>query len=154
MRPPPEIAALVQYAPGTEHIDSGAVTANICRAGLIPQLAELCARIAQNQDFALDSYIPEEYRESLASALSEAGFFIAGVSLRGSRAQAWTRQRPPFAQYEAYMNELARRSRIDEAAYLAANPDVARAVAEGKVPSAQFHYWAFGRREKRKLKAE
>ena len=51
-----------------------------------------------------------------------------------------------------YPDSLAERSPIDEAAYLAANPDVAQAAAEDKLPSGQFHYRFFGKREKRKLK--
>ena len=149
---PADLAALVQPVPGTEHIDSAAVTQTICEAGLLPQLAAIYAQLAEGKDFVLDTYIPEPYREILAKALSEAGFFAASVHLRGLEEQAWTRQHPPFEQYEAYLDNLAERSRIDEAAYLAANPDVAKAVAEGKLPSGQFHYWFFGKREKRKLK--
>lgn len=149
---PAELAALIRPVPGTDHIDSSTVTQQICEAGLLPQLAGLYARLADGKNFVLDAYIPEPHQKTLAAALSEAGFFVAQVSLHGAPEQAWTRQRPPFARYEAYMDSLVERSRIDEEAYLAANPDVAQAVAEGKLPSGQFHYWFFGKREKRKLK--
>jgi SAM-dependent methyltransferase len=43
------------------------------------------------------------------------------------------------------------RDRFDEAAYLAANPDVAAAVAAGAVRSGYAHYRRFGRREGRSL---
>ena len=124
----------------------------MCEAGLLPQLAGIYAQLANGQDFVLDTYIPEAYREALAGELERAGFFVVNVSLRGVREQAWLRQRPPLGRYEAYMDSLLARSRIDEDAYLAANPDVARAVTEGKLPSGQVHYWFFGKREKRKLK--
>ena len=88
----------------------------------------------------------------MAEELERAGFFVVNVSIHGAREQAWLRLRPSPGQYGAYMDSLLERSRIDEDAYLAANPDVARAVAEGKLPSGQVHYWFFGKREKRKLK--
>ena len=149
---PPELSALVQPVPGTEHIDCALVAEAICEAGLLPQLAGIYAQLAAGTDFVLDAYIPKPYQEALAAALSEAGFFLVNVHIPGAVDQAWTRPRPPFAAYAAYMENLAERSRIDEAAYLAANPDVAKAVAEGKLPSAQVHYWFFGKREQRKLK--
>ena len=148
---PPELAALVQTTPGTEHLDCGAAAWAICEAGLLPQLAGIYAQLAGGKDFVLDSYIPEPYQEALAAALSEAGFFLVNVRIPGAAGQAWTQRRPPFAEYEAYMDSLVERSRIDEAAYLAANADVAQAVAEGKLSSAQLHYWLFGKREKRRL---
>lgn len=149
---PEALRALISPAPGTGHIDSAAVTLAACEAGLLPQLAGLYIQLAGGKDFVLDTYIPEAYRGALAEKLERAGFFVANVSLRGVREQAWLRQRPPLDQYEAYMDSLLARSRIDEDAYLAANPDVAKAVAEGKLPSGQVHYWFFGKREKRKLK--
>ena len=148
---PFELAALIRPVPGTEHIDSAAVTQTVCEAGLLPQLAGIYAQLAEGKDFVLDTYIPEAYQAALVEALAEAGFFTVSVCLQEIREQAWTRRRPPFEQYAAYMDSLTERSRIDEAAYLAANPDVAQAVAEGKLPSGQFHYWFFGKREKRKL---
>ena len=149
---PKALRALISPAPGTGHIDSASVTTAVCEAGLLPQLAGIYAQLANGQDFVLDTYIPEAYREALAGELERAGFFVVNVSLRGVREQAWLRQRPPLGRYEAYMDSLLARSRIDEDAYLAANPDVARAVTEGKLPSGQVHYWFFGKREKRKLK--
>jgi MoaA/NifB/PqqE/SkfB family radical SAM enzyme len=41
---------------------------------------------------------------------------------------------------------------FDEAAYLHANPDVARAVAAGSIPSGEYHYDRFGRQEGRLLR--
>ena len=152
LKVPAELAALVRPKPGTKHIDSGTITHTVCENGLLPQLAAVYIQLAGNKDFVLDSYVPDTYQPELASILAEAGFFVVVVSLRGVREQAWTRQRQPLAQYEAYMDSLVERSSIDEEAYLAANPDVARAVAEGKLSSAQRHYWFFGKREKRRLK--
>ena len=149
---PEALRVLIKTEPGTGHIDSASVTLAVCEAGLLPQLAGLYAQLAAGKDFVLDTYIPEAYQEDLAGELERAGFFVANVSLRGVREQAWLRLRPPMREYEAYMDSLLARSQIDEEAYLAANPDVARAVAEGKLPSGQVHYWFFGKREKRKLR--
>jgi uncharacterized Fe-S radical SAM superfamily protein PflX len=41
---------------------------------------------------------------------------------------------------------------FDEAAYLQANPDVARAVAAGSIASGEYHYDRFGRQEGRLLR--
>jgi hypothetical protein len=45
------------------------------------------------------------------------------------------------------LEEPASASNFDERAYLAANPDVARAVAAGQFESGRQHFAAFGRRE-------
>jgi SAM-dependent methyltransferase len=149
---PPELAALVRPVTGTDHIDSAALIGTICEAGLLPQLAAIYVQLAEGKSFVLDAYIPEAYQGDMAVALSDAGFFLVDVHVHGSADYAWTRQRTPFSCCEAYMDNLMTRNRIDEKAYLAANPDVAKAVAEGKMPSATVHYWHFGKRENRKLK--
>jgi wyosine [tRNA(Phe)-imidazoG37] synthetase (radical SAM superfamily) len=41
---------------------------------------------------------------------------------------------------------------FDEAAYLQANPDVARAIAAGSIPNGEYHYDRFGRQEGRLLR--
>ena len=148
---PPELAALVQYVPDTQRIDCAAVTEAICKAGLLPQLARFYTQLSEGEDFVLDTYIPAPFQTDFAMALTEAGFFLVNVQVHGTTSQAWARQWAPAASYKAYMDKLVERSQIDEEAYLASNPDVAKAVAEGKFPSAQAHYWFFGKREKRKL---
>jgi hypothetical protein len=41
---------------------------------------------------------------------------------------------------------------FEERAYLASNPDVARAVSTGILPSGKIHFEQFGRNEKRKVR--
>lgn len=148
---PEELRRLVGYTPGTEHLDSAAITRSICASGRMPLLAEVFAGLADNRDFVLDAYLPEDCREEFADRLEQAGFFVVAISLHEAQKRHWTRQRPPYDQYQAYLAHLDTLCDIDEAAYLAANPDVARAVAEGKIPDARHHYRMFGRHEKRKL---
>ncbi len=149
---PEALQKQIAYVPGTEHIDSAAVTRSICEAGYVAELAAVFAGLGEARDFIVDTYIPEAYREEFAESLEQAGFFVVEVSLHAARKTHWTRQRPPYAQYQAFIKHLDKLCAIDEDAYLAANPDVARAVAAGKVPSARHHYWSFGRREKRRLR--
>jgi hypothetical protein len=149
---PSDLAALIRPASDAGRINSAAVTEAVCESGLLPQLAEVYMRLAGNKDFILDAYVPDAYQPELAHILTESGFFVISVSLRGSRDQAWMREHPSSALYADYMDSLADRSRIDEESYLDANPDVAQAVAAGKLPSAQHHYWFFGKRENRKLR--
>ena len=151
---PEALGKLVQFVPQTQHIDSSLVTNKICEAGLLPQLACVYAELAGKNDFILDSFIPAHCQLEIGEALEAMGYFVLDVTLRPARKLAWARSRPPYLQYSAYMDKLSRTASIDEQAYLAANPDVAKAVAGGKLPSGQFHYWAFGKREKRKTKPE
>lgn len=50
------------------------------------------------------------------------------------------------------LEEPATADRFDEAAYLAANPDVASAVARGEFRSGREHFEAYGRNEQRRLR--
>jgi hypothetical protein len=40
---------------------------------------------------------------------------------------------------------------FDEQAYLASNPDVAKAVQDGRIASGKAHFEQFGREEKRRI---
>ena len=136
----------------TGHINSAATTSNICNTGLLPELAAVFASMAGTRDFILDTYIPAAFHDELCEIFHEAGYFVASLSLWRSRIRDWTRMRPPFSQYEAYAEHLERAGLVDEVAYLEANPDVALAVAEKRMPNAQYHYHHFGRREGRRIK--
>jgi SAM-dependent methyltransferase len=136
--------------PATGHLNSAAATSCVCRAGLLPELLAVFANMAGKRDFALDNYVPAAYREAARSILRDAGYFVADLSIAQAKTTDWIRVRPPFAQYQAYARHLEQQGLVDEQAYLRANPDVAKAVAEGKMPNAQFHYFHFGRREGRK----
>lgn len=148
-------AALRECAPyehGSTAVNCAMSMERICAGGHLDALADIWLARADGGDFVLDCYIPQDYRTHLAAYLRGKGFFVVNVSLHAAQERPWTALRPDFAAYEAYETMLERRYAIDEDAYLAANPDVAAAVAAGTVPGASFHYWNFGRREKRKLK--
>ena len=151
---PSSLSELVQFDAETKNIDSAMLTNNICKAGLLPQLALIYADLAGKKDFILDTFVPVDYQLELCEIMEKAGYFIVDVNLYPERQDPWPRTRPPHSQYSAYMDYLSELASIDEAEYLAANPDVAQAVAAGKIPSGQVHYWAFGKREKRKTRPE
>ncbi len=148
----PELKELMRYIPGTRHMNPPSITQAICEAGLLPDMVSVYTTLARGGDFILDHYIPPQYRTALADILHESGFFVVDIAMYPAHKKPWIKERPPYAHYEAYAKYLQRISAIDEAAYLAANPDVAKAVAEGSIPSGRYHYWNFGRREKRKRK--
>ena len=145
---------VVTYVPQTRHIDSAGVTGNICHKGLLPDLIALFLAMAEGKDFVLDHYVPPRFREDVHALLHESGYFVVDVNLHEAANPPWTRTRPPFKQYAAYTRYLEERYAINEEEYLAANPDVARAVAEGKLPSGRFHYMYFGKKENRKLRPD
>ena len=147
-----ELKSHITYVEGTQHMMPPAITEAICRNGLLPQLAEVYFTIAGGRDFVLEHYIPHAHRLKIAELCDEAGYFVVDVALfNAHKADAWVVKRPAYKHYEAYLKYLERLCDIDEQAYLAAHPDVAQAVAEGKLPSGKYHYWHFGRRENRRL---
>lgn len=151
---PSALSDLVQSVGQTKHINSSLLTKNICEAGLLSQLVMLYLGLAGQKDFILDTFVPVEYQLELCEVIEREGYFVVDVNLYPERKDPWPRMRPPYSQYSAYMEDLSRLASVDEEEYLAANPDVAQAVADGKIPSGQFHYWAFGKREKRKTRPE
>jgi hypothetical protein len=142
----------VTFMPGTRLINSVNVTNAICEKGLLPALIAIFWRAAGGKDFVLDHYIPSRFRASVHDMLHTNGYFVVDASLYEAVNQPWTRKRPPLKQYEDYSRYLEKRYAINEEDYLAANPDVAKAVAEGKLPSGQYHYIHCGMKEKRKLR--
>ena len=146
------LRGLVQPEPGTDILNSAAVTTDICKAGLLPELAAVYASLAVGRDVAVDTYIPAAFHGAMRDAFKEAGFFVVTLSIAQEPDKDWARHYPPRSRYTAYLKYLEKAGLIDEAAYLEANPDVAQAVADGKMPNGQYHYYHFGRREKRKLR--
>lgn len=149
---PEELRRHMRYVEGTRHMQPPRITGDICRAGLLRELAAVFTGLAGRRDFILEHYVPRQFHDELCSLIDEAGYFVvAAATLAGTR-QPWTTLRLPYARYTAYLENLKARSDIDEAAYLAANPDVAEAVKRGEMPGARFHYWHYGKREKRPLR--
>ncbi|MDR2489261.1 MAG: methyltransferase domain-containing protein [Desulfovibrio sp.] len=142
----------VRHVENTRHMIPPIITSNICDAGLLPELADICMAAARRGDFILDHYIPPQYREQMCEIIDKAGFFVVALSLFDAYKPLWTKIRPAYSEYEAYTACLSGKYAIDEADYLSANPDVAQAVAEGRMPSGHWHYRHFGKREKRKTR--
>lgn len=144
----------VAFVPGTRRMDSAGVTFALCEKGLLPALLDVVLEIAGGEDFLLDHFIPSPHRNAAREHLNANGYYVVDLSLHEAENPPWTRQRPPFEQYGKYTRYLEKRYAVDEGEYLAANPDVAQAVAEGKIPSGRYHYLYFGRKENRKLRPE
>ena len=150
----PDLREVVAFAPGTRHINSAEITLKICTQGLLPELLSLFLYIAGKENFVLDHFVPAGHRGQVCELLYENGYFVVNAGLHEAAKTIWTRCRPPYKQYLAYTEHLRARNVIDEDAYLAANPDVAEAVAQGTLPSGQYHYLYSGKKEKRKLLPE
>ncbi len=149
---PESIRTILDCVPDKKRINCAEVTHTICKAGELGTFFDMVMGIAQGEDFVLDHYIPVEHRHSVRIYLESAGYYVVDISLCAANHPSWHRQRTKPANYIAYIKYLTQRCQIDEAAYLAANPDVARGVAEGKYPSGRYHYWHYGLREKRSLR--
>lgn len=143
---------LLKSAYQDAHLDSATATMSICEAGLLKNLLDAIMTQADGQDFVLDHFIPVKYREDVCTILHEAGYFVLPLFVWQSQYHDWRQQRLPFKRYESYIQHLEQYGLIDEEKYLAANPDVAKAVAEKRMPNAQYHYFHFGRVEGRKVK--
>lgn len=149
---PDVIKQFIVYVEGTTHMIPPVITRAICENGQLPELAKIYFELAGKRDFILEHYIPSDYRVELAELCYAAGYFVANVTLFNAyKESAWVLKRPPYKHYEAYLKYLDKLCDIDEEAYLAANPDVAESVKNGLLPSAKYHYWHFGKREKRNL---
>ncbi|MCL1940181.1 MAG: class I SAM-dependent methyltransferase [Desulfovibrionaceae bacterium] len=140
----------MEYVPGTRHMIPPQITSAICKAGLLSELMAVFATLADKRDFILEHYIPADFRLEACEILDRAGFYVVDIAILAAHKKSWTTRRPPYARYQSYIEYLKKISTIDEEAYLAANPSVAQAVADGTMPCGQFHYWKFGKREKRR----
>lgn len=146
------LKAHIVYVEGTRHMQPQQITWDICANGLVPELAKVYFDLSGQRDFILEHFIPYDYRAQMAELCEAAGYFVVDIAIFNAfKNDSWLLKRPPYKHYEAYLKYLEKLCDIDEEAYLAANPDVAAAVANGTFPSAKYHYWNFGKREKRKL---
>jgi hypothetical protein len=96
----------ITYVESTRHMIPPQITRAICNAGLLPDLSALYIRIAQHGDFILDHYIPTEYREKMCEIMDKAGYFVAFLSTYDAYKQPWTKLRPPYSRYVAYIDHL------------------------------------------------
>lgn len=147
-----ELKLFVKPTSENSRINSAQITQDICSAGQLSGLLHLFSQLAQGADFVLDHYIPEAYRGEVRAYLEQAGYYVVDIALSAAQHPGWHTQRTKPDNYVAYIKYLMQRCQIDEEAYLAANPDIASAVAAGKYPSGRYHYWHYGLREKRRLR--
>lgn len=131
-------------------LNCAAITFKICRSNLLGELCEIIKAQTGERDFILDMYVSPPCREKMRAHWEAQGFFVVDVTLYNARSH-------PHEQVASnaeencrnYLEYLQNDFLINEKAYLAANPDVAEAIARGRIPNAQYHYWHFGRREGR-----
>lgn len=147
---PPEIMAIISSQRGM--LDCGQITYQICKAGVLAALCQWIVETAGNQDFILDMYIPEGARSKVADYMEKAGYYVVNVSLQKAFSRPRAKERPKNDIGWLYLKHLADEFIVDEEAYLAANPDVAKGIQAGIVTSGQAHYILYGRAEGRKRK--
>lgn len=131
-------------------LDCGLITFLICKNGLITDLALWLAGIAGHENFILDMFMPTAVRQTLAKAFEAAGFFVVNISLQKAVSRPRALEKAPKDSCYRYLKHLQKEFLINEKEYLEANPDVAQALAEGRITSALAHYIFCGKREKRK----
>lgn len=149
---PGEIVAIIQSLSAGKDLNCAAVTWKIGSGKLLPKLCEVIQSITGMADFVLDMYISPPYREQMRVWWEARGFFVVDLAIYHARSHPHSQEIAEADICQRYMDYLKHDFLVNEADYLAANPDVARAVAQGRMPSAQAHYWYFGRRENRPLK--
>lgn len=119
----------------------------ICNNNLLHVLLKLIIDKVKNKNFILDMYVPEKFREFAVTYFNNEGYFVSCVNIYNPE---------PYKIVDAnvckhYFEYLNNNYLIDEKSYLEANPDIAKAYEEGRIPNVQFHYWNFGRYENRPL---
>ena len=132
------------------HMDCGSITNQIFQKGLIGDFCQWLAERAGHKDFILDMYAPRTERRILAEYLEKNGYYVVNIHLQRAISHPRVRVMAPRGSCARYMDHLRQEFMIDEEAYLAANPDVAEAVRQGRMPGALEHYICFGRAEGRK----
>lgn len=145
------LAALIHYLPGSTLLNCAAIMTKICQKGLLPTLVNAISQQVNKSDFVFDAYIPADYHAVAVGLFEEQGFFVVQVSSMSCHQYSWILERADSSSHDRYQRYLEKKFHIDEEAYLHANPDVAAAVAAGKIPSGAWHYLYFGRKEKRRL---
>lgn len=136
-------------------LNCAAVTFKLCRSGLLGELCEIIRAMSGGTDFILDMYVSSPCRDKMCAWWENNGFFVVEVVLYGAKTHPHEKEaRDAGEDCRIYMEYLGHDFLLNEADYLAANPGVAKAVSEGRMPSAQYHYWHYGRKENRPLKPE
>lgn len=125
----------------------------ICKAGLIDEYCAWISKIAKGESFILDSYFPASRRSLLCESMERAGFFVVNIQIQKALSRPREREKAPSGAPDGYRRYLEENYLVNEEDYLEANPDVAKAVAEGRMPGGLFHYIFYGRREGRKRAA-
>lgn len=143
-------------AQNKKDLDCGYVSYLIFKNNLFNEFCAWINEIVGQEDFILDMYIPKVVRPHLSAGLEEAGYFVVNIQLQKALSRPRLKEKAPANSAYNYMRYLHREYVINEEEYLAANPDVAQALAEGKITSALAHYIFHGRNEgrKRSLKDE
>ena len=131
-------------------MDCGSITAQIFKKGLFADFCQWLADTAGHKDFILDMYTPPPERRILAEYLEKHGYYVVNIRLQKAISHPRARVMAPRGSCARYMDHLREEFMIDEEAYLAANPDVAEAVRQGRIPGALEHYLAYGRAEGRR----
>lgn len=148
IKAPPPLEVIFRTA-GKTH-DWGYTTYRICKHGLFEVFCEWIADMANRENFILDMYIPAVFREQLAKYLEQKDYYVVNVNLQKAVSQPRKDSRPLKNGAGKYREYLEKEYMINMEDYLAANPDVEKALREGKITSALAHYIFHGRKEGRK----
>lgn len=152
---PEGLKALIDEWREGDILNCAAITYKICRNDMLGDLCGIFSQKSAGGSFLLDMYVSPPCREKMRAWWSANGYFVVDVSLRQSGGERHARETGANkADCDAYMQYLQTDFLVNEKEYLAANPDVARAVASGHFPNGQFHYWHFGRKEGRKTRPD
>lgn len=142
-----EIHKIYKKLNNQDRSNSALLISCICKNNLLENILNIIVQEATSKSFILDMFIPAEHRNKAIECLKNKGFFVINTTLHNSSSHT-TLDAKICKRYFDYLNNSYI---IDEQAYLDANPDLAKAYAEGKIKNLQFHYWNIGRYEHRPL---
>lgn len=137
-----------------KRMDCGSITYQIFKKGFFSDFCQWLAETGAQQDFILDMYIPGLGRRDLARYLETCGYYVVNIQLQKALSRPRAKEMAPRGSCARYMDHLRNEFMINVEDYLAANPDVAEALREGRIRSAFEHYIFHGRAEGRKLAPE
>ena len=128
------------------------VMQELCTAGLVGQYADTVLQMSSGRDFVYDGFIPEAFHLEFMEHLHKNGIYVLDMAVYSARRSPRSLPAPSEETLLRFVEYLKGRFGFDEEAYLAANPDVAKAVATKAMHSGFNHYVFFGRRENRPLR--
>lgn len=134
----------------SKDMDCGKITYMICKNGLLGALCAWIAQLGQKRDFILDMYIPSMLRNIVMQGLEMAGYYVVNIQLQKAISRPRKEEKVPQDSCYRHFKHLQKEFMINEEDYLAANPDVAQALKQGRISSALAHYIFHGRKEGRK----